>query len=88
MFSVSLPMRVPVMPSLHVTVVPLKYWGVRTEVYHFPLMWVITAERLPHDVLSEPLEVCVSWVVLAGAPRLEHCMEARSCPLCDDNRGT
>ena len=38
-------------------------------------MLVITAERLPHDpgtVLSEPLDDCMSWIVLAGAPGLEH----------------
>ena len=38
-------------------------------------MLVITAERLPHDtraVLSEPLDDCESWIVLAAAPGLEH----------------
>ena len=38
-------------------------------------MLVITAERLPHDpgtVLSEPLDDCVSWIVLAATPGLEH----------------
>ena len=38
-------------------------------------MLVITAERLPHDTgtaLSETPADCVSAIVLAGAPALEH----------------
>ena len=38
-------------------------------------MLFITAERLPHDTgtaLSEPLAVCVSAIVFAGEPGVEH----------------
>ena len=38
-------------------------------------MLVITAERLPHNpgtVLSEEPAACESWIVLLGAPGVEH----------------
>ena len=42
---------------------------------HVPLILVFTAERLPHDtgtVLSEAPAACVSAIVFAGEPGLEH----------------
>ena len=69
MLSVSMPIRVPIVPFLHVGTIEVlrsKYCKNRG-----PLMLVITADtcRLPHSystVLSEASVGCVSWIVFDG----------------------